>query len=294
MNFQRKPGTVFVTVPEPTPTVPSPESYERSWEKIAQKLAFETPQNCRPEEPEPEKDTPTIDEIFAESLPLFIEASRWGRYIFPGPASRIHDNTTFIYHNPCPNFWDLYELSKGIFRDLGIRVSKERGTWVAHIPIKCFTDKVFIDSGLAASEKTLLVHTGIDPVKILNEIRQRQFQETRSGNRASVRESGVERKGIPSNLQVRGDHLTLNRTEGNGVAHRQSEVGNQKRYTGSPEGEQDTSLAENEQHPRFPVDGNHRNVKLRQRGTVGEVIGDAVGAIAIFVGSYLAFIVGGL
>ena len=291
MNFQRKPGTVFVTVPEPTPTVPSPESYERSWEKIAQQLAFETttspiPESvsevssqpegcvddlCSPTLPEPEKATPSIDEIFAESLPLFIEASRWGRYIFPGPASRILDNTIFKYHNPCPNFWDLYELSKGIFRDLGIRVSKERGTWVAHIPIKCFTDKVFIDSGLAASEKTLLVHTGIDPVKILNEIRQRQFQETRSGNRASVRESGVERKGIPSNLQVRGDHLTLNRTEGNGVAHRQR----------------------NEQHPRFPVDG-YRNVKLRQRGTVGEVIGDAVGSIAIFVGGYLAFIVGGL
>lgn len=195
MNFQRKPGTVFVTVPEPTPTVPSPESYERSWEQIAQRLAFETPQNSRPEEkssddrhnrgtllsasdtdrsrkgnpsnlevrentlrsdslstspipePEPEQDTPTIDDIFAESLLLFIEASRWGRYIFPGPASRIHDNTTFIYHNPCANFWDLYEMSKGIFRDLGIRVSKERGTWVAHIPIKCLTDKVLSRRG---------------------------------------------------------------------------------------------------------------------------------------------------
>jgi len=270
MNFQRKPGTVFVTVPEPTPAVPSPESYERSWEQIAQRLAFETPQNSRPEasdtelrvegnslqptgcrdtslstsgrssstspipEPEPEtdthpssndevsfpeKDTPSIDEIFAESLPLFIEASRWGRYIFPGPASRILDNTIFLYHNPCTNFWDLYEMSKGIFRDLGIRLSKRGGTWVAHIPIKCLTDKVFIDSGLAASEKTLLVHTGIDPVKILNEIRQRQFQETQDG---------------------------------------------------------------------------YRNVKLRQRGTVGEVIGDAVGAIAIFVGGYLAYIVGGM
>lgn len=227
MNFQRKPGTVFVTVPEPTPTVPSPESYERSYEQIAQQLAFETPQNSRPEasdtslstSPIPEQHTPSIDDIFAESLPLFIEASRWGRYIFPGPASRIFENTIFVYHNPCTNFWDLYELSKGIFRDLGIRVSKERGTWVAHIPIKCLTDKVFINSGLAASEKTLLVHTGIDPEAILAEIRQRQFQETQDG---------------------------------------------------------------------------YRNVKLRQRGTVGEVIGDAVGAIAIFVGSYLAFIVGGL
>ena len=38
--------------------------------------------------------------------------------------------------------------------------------------------------------------------------------------------------------------------EGNGFVHRQSEVGKQ-RYTGSPKGEQDTSLAENEQNPRF-------------------------------------------
>lgn len=240
MNFQRKPGTVFVTVPEPTPTLPSPESYERSWEQIAQQLAFETPQNSRPEASDTELrvagnslqpvgredtlrsdslSTPSIDDIFAESLPLFIEASRWGRYIFPGPASRILDNTIFKYHNPCPNFWDLYTLAKGIFRDLGIRVSKERGTWVAHIPIRVLTDKVFIDSGLAAVEKTLLAHTGIDPEAILAEIRQRQFQETQDG---------------------------------------------------------------------------YRNVKLRQRGTVGEVIGDAVGAIVIFVGGYLAFIVGGL
>lgn len=252
MNFQRKPGTVFVTVPEPTSTVPSPKSYERSWEQIAQQLAFETPTELRGEgalesphglspslstspipEPEPEKDThpssfdeasakqdtPSIDEIFAESLPLFIEASRWGRYIFPGPASRIFENTIFVYHDPCTNFWDLYEMSKGIFRDLGIRVSKERGIWVAHIPIKCLTDNVFIEAGLASVEKTLLAHTGIDPEAILAEIRQRQFQETQDG---------------------------------------------------------------------------YRNVKLRQRETVGEVIGDAVGAIAIFVGGYLAFIVGGL
>lgn len=230
MNFQRKPGTVFVTVPEPTPTLPSPESYERSWEQIAKRLAFETPTSPIPEpekdtypssndEASPEQHTPSIDDIFAESLPLFIEASRWGRYIFPGPASQILDNTIFKYHNPCPNFWDLYTLAKGIFGDLGIRVSKERGIWVAHIPIRVLTDKVFIDSGLVSVEKTLLAHTGIDPEAILAEIRQRQFQETQDG---------------------------------------------------------------------------YRNVKLRQRETVGEVIGDAVGAVAIFVGGYLAYIVGGL
>ncbi len=214
MNFQRTPGTVFVTVPDPTPIVsPSPEAYERSWEQIAQRLAFET------SAPKTEADTPSIDAVFAESLPLFIEASRWGRYIIPGPASRIHDNRVFVYHNPCDGFWDLYDLAKGIFRDLGIRVSKERETWIARIPIRILTDKVFITSGLAAVEQTLLAHTGIDPIEILAEIRQRQFQETQDG---------------------------------------------------------------------------YRNVKLRQRETLGDAVGDAVGAIVIFAVSYFGFVVGGM
>ena len=127
--------------------------------------------------------SPSIDDIFSESLPLFIEASRWGRYIFPGPASRVLNNTIFKYHNPCPNFWDLYGMAKDIFRELGIRVSKEKGTWVAYIPIRCLTDKVFIESGLEAIEKSLLEHTGMDPVAILERIRQRQYQETQAGYR---------------------------------------------------------------------------------------------------------------
>ena len=132
---------------------------------------------------EPKPETPTIEELFEIALPRFIEGSRWGRYIAPGPASRVCNGTIFQYHGPCKNFWDLYELSKGIFRDLGIRLSKSDDVWVAHIPIRILTDTVFVDSGLAAVERTLLAHTGIDPTQILREIRKRQFQETQDAIR---------------------------------------------------------------------------------------------------------------
>ena len=123
-------------------------------------------------------ETPTIEELFEIALPVHILTSRWGRYIAPGPASRVFNGTIFQYHDPCSNFWDLYELSKGIFCDLGIRLSKPNGVWVAHIPIRILTDTVFIDSGLAGVERTLLAYTGIDPTKILDDIRKRQFQAT--------------------------------------------------------------------------------------------------------------------
>ena len=74
-------------------------------------------------------------------------------------------------------------MSKGIFRDLGIRLSKPNGAWIAHIPIRILTDTVFVDSGLAAVERTLLAHTGINPTQILREIRKRQFQETQDAIR---------------------------------------------------------------------------------------------------------------
>ena len=175
-NLTRKDGSVFVSVIPPKPIQQQIEASHqpRMWAGVAQSIGVSDPT------PEPDP-TPTIDEVFAESLPLFIEASRWGRYILPGPASRVFDSTTFIYHNPCPNFWDLYEMAKGIFRDLGIRLTKRGGTWLAHIPIKCLTDKVFIDSGLAGVERTLMQHTGVDPVKMLREIQNRQFEETRKG-----------------------------------------------------------------------------------------------------------------
>lgn len=179
-EIQRTDGNVFVQIRTPNPVVSTPiaEQYANST-AIGVQMASDIPPMPEPE-PEP---TPTIDDIFATSLPLFIESSRWGRYIFPGPASKVFENKIFQYWNPCPNFWDLYKLAKGIFRDLGIRVAKQSGTWVAHIPIKCLTDKVFIESGLEAIEKTLLIHTGMDPVAILNEIRARQFKETQDGIR---------------------------------------------------------------------------------------------------------------
>ena len=130
-----------------------------------------------------EPETPTIEQLFEKALPVHIESTRWGRYIAPGPASRVCNGTIFQYHDPCKNFWDLYELSKGIFRDLGIRLSKPNGAWIAHIPIRILTDTVFVDSGLAAVERTLLAHTGINPTQILREIRKRQFQETQDAIR---------------------------------------------------------------------------------------------------------------
>jgi len=181
-EIQRSEGTVFVSVSNPNQVFPAIGHQHTNWAHIASDIA-ETDISQIPEPTTPENDTPLIDEIFAESLPVFIEASRWGRYIVPGPASRIFDNTTFCYHNPCDNFWNLYELSKGIFRDLGICLKKQSGVWVANIPIRVLTDKVFIESGLAGVEKTLLEHTGIDPVAILDEIRDRQFKETQDGIR---------------------------------------------------------------------------------------------------------------
>ena len=130
-----------------------------------------------------EPETPTIEELFEKALPVHIEGSRWGRYIAPGPASRVSNGTIFQYHDPCKNFWDIYEWSKGIFRDLGIRLSRPNGAWIAHIPIRILTDTVFVDSGLAAVERTLLAHTGINPTQILREIRKRQFQETQDAIR---------------------------------------------------------------------------------------------------------------
>ena len=237
-EIQRTEGRVFVSVSPPKQVAVAPIAQQHNnWVRVADEIATdvsasETHEKDISPSPNGERSEArhhddsdratsesTIDEVFAESLPTFIEASRWGRYIFPGPASRIHDNTTFIYHNPCPNFWNLYELSKGIFRGLGIRLSKERGVWVANIPIRVLTDKMFIESGLEAVEKTLLVHTGMDPVAILNEIRERQYRETQEGI---------------------------------------------------------------------------RKVKLGKKTGTKDVIGDAVGAIAIFAVSYLAFVVGGV
>ena len=170
-------NTVFVNLPNPN-AIPTPETRLRQWKSAAVGFAKDLTPAMNPE-----PETPTIAQLFEKALPYHIEGSRWGRYIAPGPASRVSNGTIFQYHGPCKNFWDLYELSKGIFRDLGIRLSKSDDVWVAHIPIRILTNTVFVDSGLAAVERTLLAHTGIDPAKILREIRKRQFQETQDAIR---------------------------------------------------------------------------------------------------------------
>ena len=170
-------NTVFVSLPHPNP-IPTPETRLRQWKSAAVGFAKDLTPAMNPE-----PKTPTITQLFEKALPVHIEGSRWGRYIAPGPASRVCNGTIFQYYAPCSNFYDLYELSKGIFRDLGIRLSKSDGAWIAHIPIRILTDTVFIDSGLAAVERTLLAHTGIDPTQILREIRKRQFQETQDAIR---------------------------------------------------------------------------------------------------------------
>ena len=171
-------NTVFVSLPHPNP-IPTHETRLRQWKSAAVGFAKDLTPAMKPE-----PEAPTIDQLFEKALPVHIESSRWGRYIAPGPASRVSTTgTIFQYHDPCPNFWDLYELSKGIFRDLGIRLSKSDGVWIAHIPIRILTDTVFVDSGLAAVERTLLAHTGINAAKIADDIRKRQFQETQDAIR---------------------------------------------------------------------------------------------------------------
>ena len=69
----------------------------------------------------------------------------------------------------------------------------------------------------------------------------------------------------------RADEREGFRSSGNGSAHRQSEVGNQQRYTGSPLGEQDTSLvSENEQNPRQPASLGGLNTMSEPTGTPPE------------------------
>ena len=181
MNLNRK-DSVFVNVapPEPVQQQMAAEQKNRVWSRVAEAIAKDSDSNSLIADSNSQianSEQPSIDDLFAEVMPKVIVTSRWGRYIAPGPASYVRD-TVFVYHAPCDNFWSLYNLSKGIFRDLGIRLSKEKGFWLAHIPIRALTDKVFVESGLAAVEKTLLKHTGISPAVMLAEqIRQRQAKE---------------------------------------------------------------------------------------------------------------------
>ena len=147
-------------------------SYATGWGNILHEMFSETDEvkrhqqklARRGEAAEPNQ-CPTADEVFQKFLLEHIQESRWARYIIPGPASRVFDSTIFIYDTPSNNFWSLYNLSKGLFSDLGIRLSKTNCVWEARLPICVLTDEVFVDSGLAAVEKTLLAHTGIDPTR---------------------------------------------------------------------------------------------------------------------------------
>ena len=170
--FERQNGSVFVNVTPPAPVkqVANAKSTLNNWQTVASEIASDLSV--------PEPTTPiTIDEIFAQSVPSFIKASCWGRYIEPNDADSIRDNTVFVHH-PGENFWTLYNIARGIFRDLGIRLAKKRGQWVAHIPISCLTDKIFSESGLAAVERTL---EKTSPSEIYNKIRQRKSQEAHEG-----------------------------------------------------------------------------------------------------------------
>ena len=144
---------------------PDAESRERAWAQTSKAMVVDTtpftitPNPTAPENPEPPL-LPTIEKVFGAFLPHHIESTRWARYIVPGPASRVFDGTIFVYNNPCDNFWSLYNLAKGLFSEIGIRLLKSGCAWEARIPIDVLTDKGFVDSGLAAVEKTLLTHTG--------------------------------------------------------------------------------------------------------------------------------------
>ena len=169
----RTEGNVFVSVAPPISVkqVTNAKRAYNDWQTVASEIASDSSA--------PEPTTPiTIDEVFAQSVPSFIKASRWGKYITPSDADSIFDNVTYLYHEPCESFWKLYEIARGIFRDLGIRVSKQRGRWVAHLPIECLTDKIFSESGLASVERTL---EKISPSEIYNKIRQRKSQEAHEG-----------------------------------------------------------------------------------------------------------------
>ena len=227
-ELQRTEGNVFVQVRNPNPvSTPVAQQYA-NWMQIADNIATDLPVPSTPApEPESEPETPTIDEVLTESLPQFIKVSRWSRYIGLGsvglrPSDYIRDNSILIHHQPNGNFWDLHQQAKHILKGLGFRLKRTTRDgyplWIVSIPISVLTDKVFIESGLAAIEAEILRPTGIDPVAILNEIRERQFKETQDGI---------------------------------------------------------------------------RNVKLGKDG-VKDVIGDAVGAIVIFVTAYVGFIVGGV
>lgn len=184
-EFKRDPNCVFVSVqpPQPVQHVQQAAHYYQDWTAVASEIGEATPVETQPVPSEP---IPTAEELLAAHLPNHIAESRWAIYITPSAKSRVFDGTTYVYNHPSAPFWNLYNLAKGIFRDLGISLSKTNGTWEARIPIKVLTDKVFVASGLAGVEKTLRNRKVADDdrsiaSKISSEIRNRQFERTQRG-----------------------------------------------------------------------------------------------------------------
>ena len=186
-EFTRSPGTVFVDVstPKHVQQVNQAQRYYRDWTAAANAIASEPVDTLTAVEKPTADPIPTAEALLAAHLPKHIAASRWGIYVIPSKQCRVFDGTTFIHTDPHPPFWNLYNLAKGIFRDLGIKLSKSsKGVWVANIPVKCLTDKVFVESGLAGVEKTLRTRTNDDAsiaTKIADSIRHRQLNDTKAG-----------------------------------------------------------------------------------------------------------------
>ena len=102
-------NTVFVNLPHPNP-IPTPETRLRQWKSAAVGIATDIPTM----EPKIEAPTPTIEELFEKALPVHIEGTRWGRYIAPGPASRVSTTgTIFQYHDPCPELLGSLRIEQG-------------------------------------------------------------------------------------------------------------------------------------------------------------------------------------
>ena len=105
---------------------------------------------------------PDINKIFFNAIKQIIHNSLWARYInYNSNNNYILNEKVFVYINPNDNFWDLWNNHKAAMQSLGIYMKKayinrtptrwsRSGTydWKVHIPIDCFRDSVFVESGL--------------------------------------------------------------------------------------------------------------------------------------------------
>lgn len=185
-EFNRTPGNVFVSVKPPENSQQAAAAQPRVWAKVADAIGVETPVD-QPDTAVSNKHLPTAEELLETHLPAHIEASRWGFYVIPSRECRVFDGTVFVYRDPAPPFWNLYRLAKGIFRDIGVLLTKHNGVWEARIPIAVLTDKIFVESGLAGVEQTMRRGTEAKQSfasQISDGLRKRQLQNTKRGLQA--------------------------------------------------------------------------------------------------------------